>query len=520
MDSSESLVVVSNKSLLRTHRDVLAIGFRHRRLIVISFVGILLGGLIVALLQPREYRSHMEILVTRDRAESLITPGATTATEYDAAVTQEEINSEVELLKSRDLLEKVVVACALDRSQQVSAWPGFLHRLRPQDSSPQEAALRTSYALQRLEKDISISVVPNTDVIAVGYESVDPQVAVRVLRTLASGYLKKHVLVHRSPGAFDFFLHQANRFAQQLTAAEVSLVQFNRAHSVVSAEAEETAALDKLAEFRANLHQTQAQISATTQRIAALENQVASTPIRVATKVVTSKDATLLENLKSTLLSLQLQRTQLLVKFDPEYPPVRALSTEIAETQSAISNAEKTEHRETTTDRDLTYEWEDEELARAKADLASLQAQATADEQTVRAYEQRSQLLGQQAVTQGNLAMSVKTAEQNYLLYRSKEEEARINDALDRQRIVNVAIAEAPTVPFLPANHRSLTVVLAGLLACVVSGGLALGAESLDTTFRTPDEVSTFLAIPVVAALPRASDDSEGEANGGTTADH
>jgi len=38
----------------------------------------------------------------------------------------------------------------------------------------------------------------------------------------------------------------------------------------------------------------------------------------------------------------------------------------------------------------------------------------------------------------------------DYLLYLHKQEEARISDALDRQRISNVVVAEAATVPFKP----------------------------------------------------------------------
>ena len=51
---------------------------------------------------------------------------------------------------------------------------------------------------------------------------------------------------------------------------------------------------------------------------------------------------------------------------------------------------------------------------------------------------------------QDDLVRDVKTAEDNYLLYLRKREEARISDALDSKRIVNVSIAEAATVPALP----------------------------------------------------------------------
>src|SRR2546427_4639833 len=47
---------------------------------------------------------------------------------------------------------------------------------------------------------------------------------------------------------------------------------------------------------------------------------------------------------------------------------------------------------------------------------------------------------------------NVKAAEDNYLLYLRKQEEARISDALDRRQIVNVSIAQAATVPEMRAS--------------------------------------------------------------------
>jgi capsular polysaccharide biosynthesis protein len=58
-------------------------------------------------------------------------------------------------------------------------------------------------------------------------------------------------------------------------------------------------------------------------------------------------------------------------------------------------------------------------------------------------------------------------------------------------------------VPSLPSNHRTSTALMGVLLASFMSVGLAFGSEYLDPTFRTPDEVTSFLNIPVLAAMPR-----------------
>jgi polysaccharide biosynthesis transport protein len=108
---------------------------------------------------------------------------------------------------------------------------------------------------------------------------------------------------------------------------------------------------------------------------------------------------------------------------------------------------------------------------------------------------------------QENLVREVKEAESNELLYKQKREEARIGDALDRQRIVNVAIAEAATVPALPVHaHWALTLLLGFLLACLVGPGVAFAADYFDPSLRTPDELRDVLQIPVLASLPKEKD--------------
>ena len=67
-----------------------------------------------------------------------------------------------------------------------------------------------------------------------------------------------------------------------------------------------------------------------------------------------------------------------------------------------------------------------------------------------------------------------------------------------------MSVAEEATVPTLPSSPSPLlSLVLGGLLASMVSVGLAFTADYLDPSFRTPYEVEAFLDIPVLAAVPR-----------------
>src|SRR2546430_14084296 len=116
------------------------------------------------------------------------------------------------------------------------------------------------------------------------------------------------------------------------------------------------------------------------------------------------------------------------------------------------------------------------ELTKARAELAAEQARTEELSRTVRSYQERASMLDGKEVAQEHLVRDQKANEANYLLYLRKQEEARIADALDRRRIVNVAVAEAAAVPALPSRSPAMA-LLVGFLAAI-AGGLAAAAAA------------------------------------------
>ena len=120
----------------------------------------------------------------------------------------------------------------------------------------------------------------------------------------------------------------------------------------------------------------------------------------------------------------------------------------------------KSEHdkpiKEQTTDQNPTYSWIRTELAKAKSDYSALQARAAATQTIVTLYQGQAKTLEEKGLIQQDLLRTAKTNEENYLLYQRKQEEARMAEALDVRRILNVAIAERPNVPLVPTNSQLL----------------------------------------------------------------
>jgi uncharacterized protein involved in exopolysaccharide biosynthesis len=250
----------------------------------------------------------------------------------------------------------------------------------------------------------------------------------------------------------------------------------------------------------------------TQNRLHSLEGLERSTPARLTTQVRRVDNPQLMQQLKSTLLTLELKRTELLSKFEPTYRPVQEVDQQIAETRQAIAAEEAKPLSEETTDLNPTNQWVRSELAKARSDLAALEARNTAMQRIVTDYQTRARALNTAAIEQQDLLRSQKAEEERYLIYVRKKEEARISDALDQRRILNVALAQEPTVPALPARSTPMLLLLGVVMASAISFGLVVVAELTDRTFHRPDQLASAFDVPVLAAIPqhkRSSDDAD-----------
>jgi uncharacterized protein involved in exopolysaccharide biosynthesis len=479
-----------------TARDVVAIVFRHQRVMMLSFVGVVLGVLLSAVFLPTKYRAETKLLVKRERVDPIVSPEQTAPLMFHDTVNEEEINSEVELIQSQDVLREVVTTCGLDRKKFIS------HLFHPYETQ----ANRTDRAILQLRSDLQLEVIKKTNVISIAYESHKPEIAQRVLATLDSAYLEKHLEVHHPPGQEEFFEKEAERYKKEMMAAEDQLHNFDGQQDGVAPTTQRDMILQKLADFSSTLDTTRASISETQKRIADLEAQTHSTPTRLTTQVKKGDNPQVLETLKATLITLENKRTELLTKYQATYPLVVEADKEIADTKKALVDEQSTPVVEETTDQNTTYNWVMSELAKANADLAGFQAREKALETTVNMYRDQARKLDEEGILQGDLLRTSKADEANYLLYEKKKEEARIADALDRTRILNVSIAQNPSIPSLPTRSPWVFGLVAVLLGSAVSLGVVFAVDYADQSFRTPTEVIAELRIPVLAAVPTHRD--------------
>jgi len=483
-----------------TTRDLATIAFRQWRVVVASFVVVMIAVLVYAMVTP-PYQAKMEILVRKERVDPVLTPAPTASPQVERhEITEEELNSEVELLRDEEILRTVVEETGLASGHR--PWLRFWER---NDPSVLEAR-----AMRQLAKRLTVEPFRKTNLIAVTYDSADPNKAAEVLQCLANAYLRRHQKVHRTSGESTFFEQQMLQSQASLQEAELRIIDFAHHQGVVSAELQRDLALQKLSDADASDRQVRVQMAEAEHRLSMLKSKLESTPERALTQIRMADNPELQEKMKSKLLELLLKRTQLMTKFQPSYKLVQEVDEQIAETRSAIAAEALSPVKDETTDVDPTHEWARTELAKTQVELSGLQARSHANAAVLSDYKKVTQGLGDRAVFQEQLRREMKAAEEKYLLYANKREEARIGDALDRGGLLNVAIAESPVAPVLPVRSRASLALFGILLAGTFSTALAFATDYLDPGFRTPDEVTDYLHARVLASLPRQARNNGG----------
>ena len=491
---SEADHASSGKDPAPTARELAMILFRRGTLFVgiSSFVFVLA---VIYALAGTTYRAHLRVLVRRGRSDPPVTGQPNAPPDFSRVeVTEEELNSEAELLKDDDVLRQVAEANNL-------AAHDWLRWIRPRE----EPVARLERAAQRLANRLSVESIKKSNLIAVSYDASDPQQAAHVLQSLSSVYLQKHMQVHRPAGQFLFFDQQTAESRKQLQEAEQKLLAFTKSRGVVIAAQQRDLILQRLDAAEGNYGRTELQIAETEHRARELDAEVAELPQRATTQIRTADNPELLRALKASLLDLQLKKIQLLTKFEPTHRLVQKVEQQILQAESTIASQTLAPVRDETTDQNARYEWAKAEAQRARVDLKGLQAREITAGAQLTEYRTEARQLGEDAITQDDLIGSEKAAQENYLLYVKKREEARMGDALDEDGIVNVAIAEQPVVPALPVWPPT-AVVLAGIVMALTAGtGAAFAADYFDPALRTPEEAVACLELPVLASLPEGT---------------
>src|SRR6195256_2316340 len=359
-------------------RDGASALFRRRGLVLFIFLTVVLGTALLTWILPNKYESRMKILVKNQRVDVAITPEATSGAPsgVDNEVSESEINSEIELLTSRDLLTQVAKETSLGQPGPSRFW-----------KKPMSEPEGIEKAANDLARELVIAPVKKANVISISYSANSPELAAAVLKKLGELYLEKHLKLHHPTGASDFFKDKAEQYETQLHESEKQLTNFQQDNRLVVLAQQKDLTLQKTAEAKAKLLESETAFNEATNRIKRIEQQLATRPKRIVTQSKSIPAQYSAERLNTMMVELQNRRTQLLTKFRPDDRSVREVDEQIRTTREALAKAEQKTAVEEATDLNPLRTSLETELSRAKLDQTGAQARRDTLTSQLQQYE-------------------------------------------------------------------------------------------------------------------------------------
>ena len=481
-------------------RDFLSVIFKRKAQILLFFFATVCTVTIGTFMAKPTYEAKAQILVKAGR-ESMYVPPTGSGNAVVSNDREEQINSEIEILKSRSLLEKVIAklgptAIYPDLAETKKGW---LATLIP--SRQRENFTLGEKALPTLQKKIEIQGIKKSNVIEIGFKHSDPRTAAAVVNTLAAVYLDRHVDVHKAPHSYEFFQEQSNFLKEKLGRNEARLKELKKKYNVTELDAQQTMLLQRIQDQRMALNQTESQIVEVENRISLLNRQFAETPKTIDQGEETDHNSLLINTLEARLVELQLKEKELLTKYTDNSRLVQSVKDEIGIVENKLAQYENKRFGKKSSGVNPTHRRLHEDLLHNKVEFKALQAKREAQTGQLAKYEQELEALNKIEVEHDQLEQEVAVDRQNYRLYLTKFEESRITDAMDSEKMVSVSLIESAEKPLKPISPKKLLNLVLGLFLGAFGGlGLAFFLHYLDDTLETVEDVETGLQLPVLAS--------------------
>ncbi len=431
--------------------------------IVLATIG--LAGLVTTVM-PRRYESHMKFLVNNERADLVITPEKSTSAVQRQEITETQVNSEIELLRSRDILENIVLDEKLYQPAEAIA------PVKP-------TRLNIERATIGLQRGLNVSAIRKTNIIEVVYGSKDADQAVAVLRDLGDRYLTAHLAVHTPPGSYNFFGQEVERYSNQLTRSRAALSLFHQNNHLFSITQQQAALVDRFQEVDSKLNDTDAEIREQQTRLAESQTQLAAVPARVVTQIRDVPNQQAAQHLQTMLAELRNKRIDLAVKFKPTDRLIAEVDDQLASTERELAQIQTARATEQVTDNDTLHQSLVAENARTRIALEGLRTRRAELAAMRQGYVQQLDRMDTDNVTLQNLEQHEKEALENYNLYTHRLDEARLADSLDKEKFSNVAMIERPVSSPIPVSPKlSLNLAAGGIMGAFLSLAIAFFLET------------------------------------------
>ncbi len=412
------------------------------------------------------------------------------------------IRTEVDVLSSRKLARKVIESLGTLKEETVEENPGIVGQIKQMfamlfmpiktdEVKKEEYEARMSLAINKLQGNLEVIMMPRSYSIMVRYKAQDPQEAAKVANTVAQEYLNsqledKFEAIRRANEWMNGRLSQMQKSVQ---ASELAVEKFREAHGLTAANGvllsdQQLSELNsQLILARTELAEAQAKYEQTRKM------QQSGRGIESASEVLNNS---LIGSLREQETAVRREMAELSSKYGERHPRMvtvrnqlgdlrRKISEEINKIQGSLENNVGVAQARVNTLQD-------------QLDAMTAKTSTTSDA-SVQLAELERQAAAEKSLYENFLNRSKELAQMNFV-----QSDARV-----------ISAAEVPLQPSSP--RKKLVIFMAIVLGLGLGFGLMLLLELLDAGFRTSAQVEEELDTPLLGLLGELDDDVKDVAN-------
>jgi uncharacterized protein involved in exopolysaccharide biosynthesis len=438
------------------------------------------------------YESTTQLLVRVGR-ENAETPATVQRGEVvSQGVRTADINSEVQILSSRVLVETVVDRLGPDAFKSVIAhpdsWTGYPKyylklTMRGMKSDFRDFLIAIGLqkrltpredAILRVEDGIKVEPVRDSDILTLRVRMPSPKLCVDVSNILLEDYLRRRIAIERGAAGPDFFSAGLAEAKTRLEKASQERAEVRARFNLSDPAEQRSLDLRELSTLSGEILENDAEIAKLTGQHEVVQSETGKMPDLVTKERVVSNNP-VLQTIKDRITALEVDRAKTASRYQPGSEMLKIIDGQLATLHNELNRESATVLSSVTTEANPTKRNFDSTSKQQTMELAGLRDRNQALK--VPAAQLNKQI---QDLEKGNDELEAaereyRLAEQDYVAFSKRYSEARMSEELDARRIANVSLAGPPEVPITPVYPRKMFLMEIGMAVALVLG-LALAA--------------------------------------------
>ncbi len=461
--------------------DVLRTIGQHRWLVLGSLFVSLGMAVAAGLLTTPLFKATTLITLEREREDPLSIAAPVTRERGPDIVS---VETEARLLKSRDVLERVVRKLRL--TEPAGAETAETLAAPPASTSPPSAIDPATRAAIRLQRSIEVQAVRATTLLEVSVTAHTAKGAADLANAVTDAFIawKLDSRFRLLGQASRFLSEQIDGAKATLAQREESLLAFGRKKNILSVDPRNNVALTRLDTLSRDL------ATATADRLAKEARESEFRNARPESLAETISSAVVVQ-LRGDQARLEREYEDKLGLYKPDWPAMQQLRAKIEQGRQHLDAVVQDTVRK----------------AREAARIDVLAAQRREDllQDSLRSEQTQAISVNSDLTEYNRLRIDAETQRSLVDNLLKRRAEIEVLTRVEGEKISNVRVVERalpPTSRFRPSYGLN---VLLGLVSGVLLGiSLAFGADYMDRSLRTPEQVSRYLNLPVLGIIPAA----------------